>query len=419
MNVLIAGHGCLPNAGSEPGVTWNWAWHLAAHHDVWVITHGAFRPAIEDYLRDHPRPGLNFIWVGPFGRWDPWEPSSPRGIWLHYLWWRRAALAAARDLIRVQRIDVVHHVSWCTVSAPPLLWKLGKPFVWGPVGGGQTTPRPFLFSFGWGAVAELGRTLRVRLMRANPVLRRTVGRTDLLLSANRETTAILSAAGADRIVSFPDIGVPPELLPERLPPRPESGGFQVLWAGRLERLKGVDLLLDVAARITAPGIRFLVAGGGGRLDAARRAARRCGLDRRISFLGPVPWPELQRLFAEAHLFLFTGLRDTFGSVTLEAMAKGCPVVSLDCGGVGTLPDDAAVKIRVTNPRRVAAEMARAIERLAAERARLHMLSEAAFRTATRETWDKRADAMSRLYEKLVREPHWLDGGERTEELQAL
>src|SRR6185437_16745647 len=65
LNMLLVGHACLPEAGSELGITWNWAWHLAARNRVWVVTHGAFRPGIERYLRDHPRPNLAFIWVGP------------------------------------------------------------------------------------------------------------------------------------------------------------------------------------------------------------------------------------------------------------------------------------------------------------------------------------------------------------------
>jgi hypothetical protein len=54
MKILIIGHACSPYAGSEPGLTWNWAWHLAADHDVWLIAHPHFRGPVEDYLARHP-----------------------------------------------------------------------------------------------------------------------------------------------------------------------------------------------------------------------------------------------------------------------------------------------------------------------------------------------------------------------------
>jgi hypothetical protein len=147
LHILIVGHGCFPNMGSEAGVTWNWAWHLAGRNRVWVIAHGFARPLVEQYMHDHPRPNLHFIWVGPLGWWDPWKdptPTKARGLRLHYLLWRHAAVAAAQRLMAMESIDIVHHVSWNSISAPQLLWRTGKPFVWGPIGGGHVLPWRFL-----------------------------------------------------------------------------------------------------------------------------------------------------------------------------------------------------------------------------------------------------------------------------------
>src|SRR4029453_6487332 len=44
----------------------------------------------------------------------------------------------------LHHFDVAHHVGWCTISAPPLLWRLPIPLVLGPGGGGPTTPPPLL-----------------------------------------------------------------------------------------------------------------------------------------------------------------------------------------------------------------------------------------------------------------------------------
>jgi len=67
---------------------------------------------------------------------------------------------------------------------------------------------------------------------------------------------------------------------------------------------------------------------------------------------------LQQRFAEADLFVFTSLRDTFGTVNLEALAKGCPVMCLNHQGVGThLPDAVAIRVPVTTPEAVVHAMA--------------------------------------------------------------
>jgi glycosyltransferase involved in cell wall biosynthesis len=404
LSILIVGHACFPNMGSEAGVTWNWAWHLAERNRVWVIAHGFARPSVEQYMRDHPRPNLRFIWVGPLGWWDPWRNPShtmARGLRLHYLFWRHAALTAAQRLVVTEAIDIVHHVSWNSISAPPLLWRTGKPFVWGPIGGGHVLPWRFLTSIGRAALSELLRNLRVGLMPWTPGLRRAVARTDLLLAANGESASLLRRAGAAHIKLLPDIGIPAELLQPPSPERVANPTLIVLWAGRLLRFKGLATFLRVAKAVRTQDVCFLVAGSG-RHQWVERYVRRLGLNDRVVFLGRLPWQELQQRFAEADLFVFTSLRDTFGTVNFEALAKGCPVMCLNHQGVGShLPDAVAIKVPATTPQAVVQAMARHIDALASDRARLRRMSEAGYSYATTQQWKHRARLMEQLYRQVL------------------
>lgn len=404
LHVLIVGHGCFPNMGSDAGMTWNWAWHLAERNRVWVIAHGFARPLVEQYMRDHPRPNLQFIWVGPLGWWDPWKNPSPtkaRGLPLHYLLWRHAAVAAAKRLMAVESIDIVHHVSWNSISAPPLLWRAGKPFVWGPVGGGHILPWRFLTTIGRAAVPELLRNLRVSIMPWTPSLRRTVARTDLMLAANRESATVLRRAGAGHVELLPDIGIPTELLQPRGPEQVAGPKLIVLWAGRLVRFKGLAIFLRVAKAVQSQDVCFLVAGWGHH-QWAERYARQLGLNDRVLFLGHLSWPALQQRFAEADLFVFTSLRDTFGTVNFEALAKGCPVMCLNHQGAGThLPEDVAIRVPATTPDAVVQAMAGHIDSLASDRARLRRMSWAGYRFATTQQWNDRAVLMEQLYRQVL------------------
>lgn len=402
LHILIVGHACFPDMGSDPGVTWNWAWHLAERNRVWVIAHGFFRPLVDAYMHDHPRPNLRFIWVGPLGWWDPWKAlAKPRGLGLHYLLWQYAALAAARRLMAIESIDITHHVSWNSISAPPLLWRTGKPFVWGPIGGGQVLPWRFLPVVGRTAGHELLRNLRISIMPWTPRLRRTVARADLLLAANRESADLLRRAGAGDVELLPDIGIQPELLQSPRPERASSPILTVLWAGRLVRWKGLAICLRVAKAVRSQDVRFLIAGSGPR-QWAERYAQRLGLADRVVFLGRLSWQDMQARFAEADLFMFTSLRDTFGTVTFEALAKGCPVMCLDHQGVGShLPDAAAIKIPVTTPRAVVDAMASHIDSLASDRTPLQQMSQSARAFAMTQQWDDRAARMEQLYRQVL------------------
>src|SRR2546423_7247549 len=65
LKVLISAYTCEPGKGSEPEVGWQWAMHLAASHDVTVLTRSNNRPAIENALAGLP-------------------PSDPRPIFVYH-----------------------------------------------------------------------------------------------------------------------------------------------------------------------------------------------------------------------------------------------------------------------------------------------------------------------------------------------
>jgi glycosyltransferase involved in cell wall biosynthesis/predicted metal-dependent phosphoesterase TrpH len=111
------------------------------------------------------------------------------------------------------------------------------------------------------------------------------------------------------------------------------GELKVLYAGRLTREKGVDLLADSFLRAHAadPRLHLLLAGGGPEEDELR--AR---LGERATFLGWLEGEELARAYASADLFLFCSRTDTYGQVVVEAGASGLPVVAVAEGGPASL-----------------------------------------------------------------------------------
>ena len=130
-----------------------------------------------------------------------------------------------------------------------------------------------------------------------------------------------------------DRGVDTDRFSRALRTREPDGRVRVLYAGRLTREKGADLLADafLAARARDPRLELHLAGGGPEEDALR--ARLGGAAR---FLGWLEGDELARAYADADLFLFCSQTDTFGQVVLEAQASGLPVVAVAAGGPAEL-----------------------------------------------------------------------------------
>ena len=103
--------------------------------------------------------------------------------------------------------------------------------------------------------------------------------------------------------------------------------------------------------------------------------------------------------ASSDVFLFPSLRDGGGSVAVEAMAVGKPVVCLDIGGPGTnVGPDCGIKVPATNVQQAVGELAEALERLYSDRdLRLKMGQAAQKRAIECYHWDRLGDRLSEIY----------------------
>lgn len=109
-------------------------------------------------------------------------------------------------------------------------------------------------------------------------------------------------------------------------------GPVLLHVGRLAAEKNVELALRAHALLSRarPDTRMIVVGDGplrSRLERRYPAAR---------FLGVLRGEALSKAYASADAFLFPSLSDTFGNVTLEAMASGLPVLAFNTAAAADL-----------------------------------------------------------------------------------
>jgi glycosyltransferase involved in cell wall biosynthesis len=401
MNILLVGHTCCPGRGSEPGITWNTAWNLAEHHRVWVITHPQHQAETDEFLAANPRANLRMVYLNLPPKWDPWDMTrGERGVKLHYLMWQHVALRKARELVEVERIDIAHHISFGTINAAPLLHKLPIPVVWGPLGGGEVMPLAFRRYFKGRLPKELLRRAYSAALPFVPSIRRMSKRARMCLVSNRESARILQRAGARNIELAIDCGLPDGYAHDATPARASSKQLQLLWAGRFEHRKALPLALEALAQ-TAADTKLIVAGDGPLKSQWDRLAAELGVADRVEFVGSVPWSTMSRLFRESHAFVFTSLRDRFGTVVLEAMAHGLPILTLDHNGVACfVPDAGGIRVPVTVPEQTVAELAAGMERLAASPAEREQMGAAALAYARTRTWRTRAQELVRIYKRL-------------------
>ncbi|MGI8552955.1 MAG: glycosyltransferase [Dehalococcoidia bacterium] len=122
-----------------------------------------------------------------------------------------------------------------------------------------------------------------------------------------------------------------------------SGGPIVLYAGRVEPLKGIDILIDAMALLKRRDAQVLIVGddgqAGGELKRLQARAIEVGVADRVRFVGAVNQSELPTYYNAADVCVVPSHYESFGLVAVEAMACGVPVVAARVGGLATTVRD--------------------------------------------------------------------------------
>jgi len=119
----------------------------------------------------------------------------------------------------------------------------------------------------------------------------------------------------------------------------------LLFVGRIQPLKGLDVAIDALAALRRSDAVLLVVGGAsGRdgeaeLQRVNALAESLGVARQIRFVAPQPHHLLATYYRAADVVLVPSRSESFGLVALEASACGTPVVATAVGGLLSLVDD--------------------------------------------------------------------------------
>jgi glycosyltransferase involved in cell wall biosynthesis len=169
----------------------------------------------------------------------------------------------------------------------------------------------------------------------------------------------------------------------------------IVYVGRLVREKRLDTLIGALSRLARSGAphRAVIVG-----DGPDRAALERALPGAV-FTGFLTGESLATAYASADIFLFPSDTESFGSVTLEAMASGLPAVAADATGSRCLVDHGLTGF-LAAPGDGAA-FAAALARLAADPALRASMGAAARERSLAFSWDRAMGAIMQRYQTLA------------------
>jgi len=417
--VLMVAFACGPGRGSEPGQGWQFAHRMARHHDVTALVYSGFKPVIDREMAERPVPGLRVVYARlPFEAARHWKQGEDRhGIreQIHYHLWNLVAGRRAQRLHADVPFDLVHHASFMRYWSPSAgAMVRDVPFLWGPVGGGETAPASFYPEFS----AAGRRAARLRdwvrdVSHRFPSVRRTARNATIALATTEQSAERMRQLGArDVRVAPASVALPPNEIARlgALPHQPDGESIRLSAAGRLLHWKGYDLAIRAFAQAIESDdaelfarASFTILGDGPERDELAMTAERLGITERVQLLGHVPRTECLEVLGDSDVFVHPSFHDSGGYATLEAMAARRPVVALNLGGPGLqVTPETGIAVEAVTPEQVVEDLARAFRQLAADPDRRRRMGDAGRqRVEDCFTWDALIADTLAVYDEML------------------
>lgn len=403
--VLASAYAINPFKGSEDGMGWNFVRQIARFNKVVAITRENNQEAIEQYMKSHPDviyERIQFVYfdLPYFLRF--WKRKSKGALLYFWMWQRTLPWFIRREKLH---FDIVHNLNFHNDWTPSYLWKLGKPFVWGPIGHHPRIPSQYLgqHSIKFRLKNHLAGLIKHMCWNYSKDLKKTIAGAKHILYMNPGVPQVLP-------ISETKSSLMPSVACEDhgFMAGSSEGKFRLIAAGRLVPLKGFDLAIRSFAHFLnalSPNLRgqceLLIVGKGPEKDRYIELVKNLGVASYVRF---IPWlerAELLALFRKATLTLFPS-HEGAGMVVAEALSFGLPVICLDNFGPGKFIDEqSGVAIGHESYEQTVVELSKAIRIFFEDPDKLRAYSLGA-RQRFEEYfhWDRRGEQLKTIYDQL-------------------
>lgn len=402
--ILATSYAVNPYKGSEDGMGWNFVTQIARFNKVIAITRENNRQSIVKYMEENPNnlySNIEFLYFDlPF--WMRFWKKGSRGAMLYYIMWQFGIVS----FIKKQKIDfdIVHNVNFHNDWTPSFLWKLNKPFVWGPVGHHPLIPSQYLapYSKKYWIKDRLTWMVKQYFWNFSYSLFQSKKKADHILCMNDSVPTILGLSNKFSVtpsVATQDFG----WLEHQ-----NNDMFTIISAGRFVPLKGFDLSIEAFAKMIK-GLpneyknkcQLVLVGSGPEEALLRKICKKNRIEQNVKFISWIQRDALMQMFKTSSVFIFPS-HEGAGMVVPEALSFGVPVVCLDNEGPGQFIDETCgIKVQKSNYATTVNDLSEALKSLYNNpEKRNNMRIGARKRFENIFHWDRRGEQLQKIYAEL-------------------
>lgn len=414
-NILVLAYLLSPNRGSEYSVAWNYVTHMSKNNRLTVLygasgDHMGDCKEMESYIKVNPNPNVRLIPVYP-NKWANMLNYPNRHklfvytFYYAYNVWHRQAYKVARQLIKEEQFDLVHYVGMIGYREPGYLWKLGLPYVWGPVGGANNVPwqlmkhMPLLGKLKL-SFRNIANTIQLYTKRR---LKQALKATDVLMTATSENRCKFIEVYHKDSICLPENCITGNItLNENKFNHPQQ--YNIIVIGRLDANKSVGTFLEAMTQIkNLNKLHIDIVGDGPLKETLQHYATLHGINDIITWHGQLPRQKAVKIFNSAHLHVITSVSEGNPTTVWEAMSYGVPTMSFDhCGMHDTLCDQCGIRVPIASRYDdCVSALAKAIDKLLDHPDCFKDLAYGVIECAKRYTWHERELFLNNIYSRLV------------------
>lgn len=339
MNIIYIAYSCNPYNGTEDKLGWYTPYYASKNNNVTIITKGESRESVEKFIGENRCTNIAVYYVD--------IPAVYKKIYSGNFYsgrqniWNKRAFLKAKEICDTQKIDIIHQINPVEFRSIGPYGKIKDVrFVCGPIGGGEYIPNNLnKYVTGAGRLVEFIRLVANYYYKCKYKINGRFAECDTLLFANNETRDFLiPSAKRNGYKIMTELGSLTQNIDSQIN---IDNTFSILAGGRLIYRKGFDLLFDAIEIIPKEfAFKIVLVGDGplyGHLKSRINSSEM--LKNRVSMIGKVPHSEMEKLYRSSNIFVMPSLRETTGSVILEALENGIPVVTANMFGARIILDD--------------------------------------------------------------------------------
>jgi glycosyltransferase involved in cell wall biosynthesis len=413
--ILLLSYSVSPVRGSEYSVGWNHIKEMSQEHNLVVLyglagDHMGDLSEVEGIPQSKSLSNIEWVAVRPNKLTNFLNTLNRSGIlnysfYLAYRFWHLQAYQVAKKITENRTIDVIHYLCPIGFREPGFLWKIDKPYIWGPLGGVENRSIKLAYQKKiWIGVKIFFRNLINKIQfKFSGRVRSAFARSNLVLAATTGIQKELLKVHKIESIWLPENGIVDEMLKEQKIIKVNSGEIvNIIWVGRLAERKSLDILLKALGLVESKSWKLSVIGGGSREEYSR-LSQESDIFYNINWVGEIDRQDLFKYYRDAHIHVISSLAEANSTVIWEAMSFGIPTISLDHFGMhDVICERCGIKISTKNQLNIIIEnLAKVIENLIREPSVIENLSYGVQICSKSHLWSRRRLMWNQYYDLAI------------------